>query len=198
MINESNLMTISLLLANTVLFFITNSNPTLFDACKHYPYYEKQDRSYYRWISSGFLHANFLHLFLNMFVLYQFGSTIESIYKSQLGFMEGGILFLGVYFLVLLLSAIPTFIKFKNNPHYASVGASGVISGILFIYILYYPLNLLYLFAMVPIPAVLFGFLYLLYSRWAAHSSQDHIDHDAHYYGAVIGLGTGLVIKFLI
>lgn len=198
MINESNLMTISLLIALVVLFLITNSNRVLFDSYKHFPYAEKRNGSYYRWISSGFLHANYVHLFLNMFVLYQFGSTIESIYKSKLGFISGGMLYLFVYLLILLLSSIPTFIKFKDNPHYASIGASGVISGILFIYILYFPLNLLYLLGIIPIPAVLFGILYLLYSKWAASSSLDNIDHDAHYYGAVIGLVLGLMIKVLL
>ncbi|MBK8484137.1 MAG: rhomboid family intramembrane serine protease [Saprospiraceae bacterium] len=110
----------------------------------------------------------------------------------------GGILFIVIYVLILILSCIPTYIKFKNNPQYASIGASGAISGILFIYILYFPFNLLYLFGMIPVPAIVFGFLYLYYSWWASRNTNDHIDHDAHYYGAVMGLLFGVIIKYLL
>lgn len=190
-------MTISLLCANAVIFLLCQSNAHLYDQLKHYPFIEKREGTYYRWFTSGFVHANWIHLFMNLFVLYQFGGTVERIYKAQFGFILGGILFLFVYVGILILSGLPTYIKYKNNPGYASIGASGVVSGVLFIYILYFPMNLLYFLGMLPIPAALFGIIYLAYSRWASSNVDDHIDHDAHYYGALFGIIAGLVIRFV-
>ncbi|MBK9728585.1 MAG: rhomboid family intramembrane serine protease [Saprospiraceae bacterium] len=192
------LMTYSLLISISLISIIGFNNTALFDQCKHYPYLENKQKSFYRWFTCGFLHANWLHLFFNAFVLWQFGSVIEKIYKEMYGMMLGGILFIVIYVLILILSCIPTYIKFKNNPQYSSIGASGAISGILFIYILYFPFNLLYLFGMIPVPAIVFGFLYLYYSWWASRNTNDHIDHDAHYYGAVMGLLFGVIIKYLL
>ncbi|MBK8955672.1 MAG: rhomboid family intramembrane serine protease [Saprospiraceae bacterium] len=197
MIDGNTLMTLSLILANVALYFITSANPKIMDACKHYPYLEKQDKSYYRWLLSGFMHANLMHLFLNLFVLYQFGGTVEAIFKGRFGFLTGGVFFLLTYFMILILSGIPTYIKHQNNRRYASVGASGVISGILFIYILYFPTNLLFILGLVPIPAFLFGILYLYFSKWASGRYDDMIDHDAHYYGALAGLLAGITLKFI-
>ncbi|MBK9108050.1 MAG: rhomboid family intramembrane serine protease [Saprospiraceae bacterium] len=198
MIDGNTLMTFSLILANIALYIMTSSNTHIMDACKHYPFQERQDKSYYRWITSGFLHANLMHLALNLFVLYQFGGTVEAIFKGMFGFAMGGIFYLLTYFTILVLSGLPTYLKFKNNRNYSSVGASGVISGILFIYILYFPLNLLFILGLVPIPAALFGILYLFFSKWASGRYDDMIDHDAHYYGAIAGLVIGCIIKFLL
>lgn len=198
MIDGNTLMTLSLILANIAVYVITSGNPYIMDACKHYPYREKQDKSYYRWVTSGFLHANLMHLALNLFVLYQFGGTVETIFKSKFGFAAGGIYYLIAYFSILLLSGLPTFLKHRNNASYSSVGASGVISGILFIYILYFPANLLFVLGLVPIPAFVFGLLYLFFSKWASGRYDDLIDHDAHYYGALMGILIGVIVKFLV
>jgi membrane associated rhomboid family serine protease len=192
------LMCLSLIISIALISIMAFNNRNLFEQCKHYPYLEKRQGSYYRWFTCGFLHGDWMHLLLNLFVLWQFGFAIESIYKANFGFLTGGLIFLVVYILILVLSNIPTYYKHKNNPSYASIGASGAISGILFIYVLYYPFRLLYLFGIVPLPGVAMAILYLVYSRWASKNSADHIDHDAHYYGAVIGLGLGLIVKYLV
>lgn len=191
------LMCISLIISIALISIMAFNNRSLYEQCKHYPYIEKLQGSYYRWFTCGFLHADWMHLLLNLFVLWQFGFAIESIYKAQFGFLIGGVIFLIVYILILVFSSAPTYFKHKNNPSYASIGASGAISGILFIYILYYPFRLLYLFGIIPLPGIAMAILYLVYSRWASKNAADHIDHDAHYYGAVIGLGLGLIIKYL-
>jgi membrane associated rhomboid family serine protease len=192
------LMTISLILSISLISFAAFNNAQLFDKLKHYPFLEKLQKSYYRWFTNGFLHGDWFHLLLNLFVLWQFGSAIELLYKAKFGFLLGGIIFLLTYGLILVLSCIPTYLKHKDNPSYASVGASGAISGILFIYILYYPFRLLFLFGLIPLPGIAMAILYLIYSHWASKNSQDNIDHDAHYYGAIIGLSLGILIKYLL
>ncbi len=198
MIEANNLMTFSLLLANIVLYLITQSNFTVFDACKHYPFQEKSDKSFYRWILSGFVHANLMHLAFNLFVLYQFGATVEALYKSIFGFIPGGLLFLLTYFLILVFTGLPSYLKHKNNRMYSSVGASGALSGILFIYIVFFPGHILYIMGLIPLPAIFFGALYLIYSWWAAGRFEDSIDHDAHYFGALSGILFGVILKFII
>ncbi len=173
------------------------SRYSLIEAMRHYPYQESRDHSFYRWMSCGFVHGNYLHLILNAFVLYQFGSVIEHMYVARFRSVPGSSLFLTVYLLILILSCLPTYFRHRNNPSYASIGASGAISGILFIYIYHFPLNTLYFYGVIPLPAILMGVLYLVYSWWAARNTHDGIDHEAHYYGAVLGLVSGIIIDNL-
>jgi membrane associated rhomboid family serine protease len=174
------LMTISLILSISLISFAAFNNAQLFDKLKHYPFLEKLQKSYYRWFTNGFLHGDWFHLLLNLFVLWQFGSAIELLYKAKFGFLLGGIIFLLTYGLILVLSCIPTYLKHKDNP------------------ILYYPFRLLFLFGLIPLPGIAMAILYLIYSHWASKNSQDNIDHDAHYYGAIIGLSLGILIKYLL
>jgi membrane associated rhomboid family serine protease len=135
---------------------------------------------------------------MNLFVLMQFGIVVENICKEKAGIGPGSLIYLIAYLFILIASNIPTFLKNKENPYYASIGASGAISGILFIYIVFNPFRLLLLFGMFPLPGIAMGLLYLFYSRWASTHGKDHIDHDAHYYGALLGIIAGVLIKYLI
>ncbi len=189
------LMTYALLLSILIISVLGFNQTRLVQSFSHYPYSEKRYNQYYRWLTNGFFHANWTHLLLNSFVLYQFGVTIEEIYKQKFGFISGGLIYLAVYFFILIGSCIPTFLHHKNNVHYSSIGASGALSGILLIYVLYYPFNLLYLFGMVPMPAIVFAVVYLGYSWWASKQAADQIDHYAHFYGSLIGLLIGLIVK---
>lgn len=155
--------------------------PRLLERCAFQPYYvwrgEKRDSIYL----AGFVHANLLHLAVNMWCLWMFGPPLEK--------RIGGTLFVVLYMLALVGSHLHTLFKERENPQYASVGASGAISAILFAYIVYYPKSELFLlFVPVPIQAWLFGVLYLAYSIYASRDKNSHINHDAHFWGAVVGL----------
>jgi membrane associated rhomboid family serine protease len=98
-------------------------------------------------------------------------------------------LFVLLYGAGLLLSQYGTYRKHRNNPDYATLGASGAVSAVMFAYIVYSPTSKLMLFIFpVPIPAPLFGIAYLAYSIWSARHSRDRINHDAHLGGALTGL----------
>jgi membrane associated rhomboid family serine protease len=128
-----------------------------------------------------------MHLIFNMMTFFFFAFTLE----AQIGSVKFGL----IYFASLILSDIPTIFKHKNDFWYNSLGASGAISGVLFSFILFYPLTPLYLFFIpIGIPAVLFGGLYLLYCVYASRQSRDNINHDAHFFGAL----TGIIITILI
>jgi len=195
-------MTLLLLIATVAVSLWAFQNPNIFQALKHSPIAEKRNGEYYRLVTSAFLHGDFIHLFLNMFVLYEFGRYVEEYFIWQISPGFGKLIFLIVYLLMGIVGDLPTFLKHGENPYFSSVGASGAVSGIVFMYIILNPWAMLGLFAVIPIPAILFGVLYLWYSSWAGKNSHDMIDHDAHFYGAVagvcilIGLKPGLIPVF--
>ncbi len=153
----------------------------------HSPYQEKRSNQYYRLLTSGFLHGSMGHLLINMYVLFIFGEVIENYFLSIFGEMLGRLYFLLLYILTIIAANIPTFLIHKDNAHFSSVGASGAVSGLIFVFILFLPWHMLLLFFVIPCPAIIAGILYLVYSSWAAKKGTDRIDHVAHFAGAVFG-----------
>lgn len=145
------------------------------------PYYFLRNREYDTMIMSGFIHADLGHLLFNMFTFYFFAFPMERFIGTPK--------FVTLYFLGLVLSHTCTFIKHRNHSEYASLGASGAISAVLFAYIVYFPTATLMIIPIpIPIPAVLFAIGYVGYSWWAAEHSNDRINHDAHLCGALSGV----------
>ena len=146
-----------------------------------HPYSVSKGKNIFTLITSGLIHADWMHLFFNMFTFYAFAFTLERL----MGSWQFGLL----YFVALILSDIPTVFRYKDSFNYNSLGASGAISAVLFSYILFNPMSKIYImFIPIGIPAVIFGFLYLIYCAYASKNSRDGINHDAHFYGALTGL----------
>jgi membrane associated rhomboid family serine protease len=132
-------------------------------------------------VTSGFVHADMPHLLFNMLTFWFFGPPLEG--------RIGTPLFVLLYASGLLVSQYGSYRKQRHNPDYATLGASGAISAVLFTYIVYWPTStLILLFLPIPIPAPLFGIAYLAYTWWSARQSRDRINHDAHLGGALTGL----------
>ena len=145
------------------------------------PYLFLRARQYDTMIMSGFIHADMGHLLFNMFTFYFFAFPMER--------FIGTVPFLALYFVGLVASHTCTYFKQRNNPEYASLGASGAISAVLFAYIVYFPTTTLMIIPIpVPIPAALFAVGYVGYSYWASLHSRDRINHDAHLCGALSGI----------
>ncbi|MFM2392049.1 MAG: hypothetical protein RLZZ546_26, partial [Bacteroidota bacterium] len=147
------------------------------------------------WLTSGFLHADYFHLFVNMFVLYSFGLVVEDRFQEILGNMAGKVMFFSFYLFMIVLANLPTFAKHKSNGSYRAVGASGATSAVIFSSIVFEPTSKIYLFAALPLPAIVFGVLYLVYEHWAGKRNLDNIGHDAHFYGAIAGFIFTILIK---
>nr|WP_314864472.1 rhomboid family intramembrane serine protease [uncultured Flavobacterium sp.] len=132
-----------------------------------------------RMLSSGFLHVDMMHLLFNMMTLWFFAPLV-------LAYL-GNWTFVLIYMGSLVFGNLLTYVFNQNNYSYRAVGASGAVTGILYSAILLQPDMMLGLFFVVPIPAYLFGILYLLYSIYGMKSKNDNIGHSAHFGGAVGG-----------
>ena len=140
-----------------------------------------------RMLSSGFLHVDWLHLIVNMYVLYTFGNIVTSIL--------GVVSFLIIYFGSLLAGSLYTFHYHKNEPYYSAVGASGAVSGIVYASILLFPDMQLLLFFAIPVPGYIFGVGYLLYSIYGMKKQLGNIGHAAHLGGAIGGFVLTLILN---
>jgi membrane associated rhomboid family serine protease len=145
------------------------------------PYYFLRRRQYATPITSGFVHADLPHLIFNMLTFYFFAFALE----KQIGPLR----FAALYFSALAVSDAGTYLKHRNDPQYASLGASGAISAVLFAAIVYFPWMELFIIPIpLPIPAPLFAVAYVGYSWWSARQARGRINHDAHLGGALFGL----------
>jgi len=151
------------------------------------PYMVHHRKEYWRLISSGFLHAGFFHLLINMMVLLGFGSIVESYYREIFP-QNGKIYFTVLYLGGILVANVPSLNKHKDNVYYNSLGASGAIAAVLFASILFDPWQKIYIFGVLPLPGVILGPLYLFFEYTMSKRGGTNINHDAHFYGAIFGL----------
>jgi membrane associated rhomboid family serine protease len=151
------------------------------------PYQITTHKQYYRLITSGFIHNDHMHLIVNMISLYFFGTAVEYVFLQKLG-PAGQWYMVILYLLAIVISDLPTYLKHKNNPRYNSLGASGGVAAIVFAFIIFRPLDNIYLYFALPIPGFILGVLYIAFSWYQGRRSNDNINHDAHLYGALFGL----------
>jgi membrane associated rhomboid family serine protease len=187
-------MTNTLLAVTLIASVICFQRRDLMDKFIFNPSKISQRNEWYRFITSGFIHADWIHLLINMFVLYSFGQIVESYYRDIFG-AAGRNYYLLLYFGGMIASVLPTFFQHKNNPSYNALGASGAISAVVFAFILFNPLEKLYLYGLLRIPGIVFGILYLAYCYYAARKGGDYINHDAHFWGALYGVCFTLAMK---
>jgi membrane associated rhomboid family serine protease len=188
----------TIIIGITILAYLaTSNNRELFEKLSFDPYMVAHRGQQYRIFTHAFLHADFGHLAINMFVLYNFGTAVESFFQGLFGDM-GAAYYLLLYFGGIVASSLPTLRKEKDNFYYRAIGASGAVAAVLFSFIIMNPtagLRLLIL-PFFDIPAIVLGVLYLWYEkRMADRNVNDNIGHDAHYWGAVFGAVITIIFK---
>lgn len=183
-------MTYILIFITAVVSVTGFRNRLWFDKLALVPYRVVHDREWYRVLTHVFVHGDYVHLLVNMFVLLSFGGYLERILKAyqQMGEISNSYLTYSLlYFGGAIAASVHDLITQRNNPHYVSIGASGAVAAVIFTTIFFNPWNKLYLFGVVPIPGIIFGVLYVVYSQYMGRRGGDNINHHAHLYGALFG-----------
>ena len=172
---------ILIIVANIAFTYLGLSNYQFFEQYKFHVGKILYQKDYKRLVTSGFLHADWMHLFFNMFSLYSFSNGIEN--------YVGPYRFIIIYFGSLVGADLLTLYLQRRNSSYTAVGASGAVCGIIFSAIALYPgISIGLMFIPFAIPGWLFGLLYMAYSIYGMKSKRGNIGHEAHFGGAFVGL----------
>jgi membrane associated rhomboid family serine protease len=185
---ESFSITLIIVIVTVLVSLGAFNNQKMMDDLIFYPPAITQRNQWYRFVTSGFLHADYMHLFFNMLTLYTFGEAMEGLYQAYLGKFGFLIFYLGG----IIVSEIPSYIKHRNSYHYRSLGASGGVSAVVFAFILFAPWEW---FTFPPVPAIIYGVLYMAYSAYMSKRGGDNINHDAHLWGAIYGIAFTIIME---
>jgi len=182
-------LTLIIIIITCIISFTAFSNQKIIDDLIFYPPAIRYRNQWYRFITCGFIHADIGHLAFNMFSFYLFGGIVEESFDSIFG-ERGKALYIGLYVLALVVCLIPTYLNNIDNSYYRSLGASGAVSAVVFAGIFLSPLSKIGLFFIPPIiPGFIFGPIYLVASAYMSKRGGDNINHSAHFWGAVFGVG---------
>ncbi|WP_347049464.1 rhomboid family intramembrane serine protease [Flavobacterium olei] len=173
-----NIILVAIIIANAVISYKGFNDLYFF---RKYEFHVGSIRSgeQIRMLSSGFLHVDMMHLIFNMLTLYFFAPVVLN--------WLGNFSFVLIYFGSLIFGNLLTMLLHKNDYSYRAVGASGAVTGVLYSAILLQPDMMLGVFFIIPMPAYIFGILYLLYSIYGMKAKNDNIGHTAHFGGAIGG-----------
>jgi len=201
-------ITTIIVIASAALSIIAFQNRDLMVKLLFNAYQVVHRKEYYRVITHAFIHADFIHLFFNMYVLYLFGNAVEGIFTNRKvfeyyfpslefwGTSNGYLYFILLYLGGILFAVLPSIRKHKDNPSYNSLGASGAVSAVVMAFILLLPTQDLYLFFIpIGIPGFIFGAAYLFYEYYMSKKGGTGIAHDAHFTGAIFGLVLLIILK---
>ena len=180
-------ITLGLLILNIGLSLYAFANREFFEKNMFWMRAVRENGEIHRFISSGFLHVNQLHLFINMYVLYGFGPILE----QTLG--TAGFAFL--YMASLIAGNAWEYFNKAKQPDYRAVGASGAISGVILAFCLFYPFATLLLFFILPMWAIFLAVLFIWVSLVLSRKENTLIGHGAHLGGALAGLFIALALK---
>jgi membrane associated rhomboid family serine protease len=185
-----NIVTITIIISCVIFSIMAFNNRAIFEKYMFSAYAIKHHGQRYRFLSHAFIHADWAHLILNMYVLYIFGTALESLYfpdEAMFGKLST-LYYILLYTGSLYAASIAEYIKHKDNPTYSSVGASGAVNAIIFSFILLNPTARIGLFFIpIGIPAWVFGIVFLAYSFYMNKRNMDNIGHGAHAWGAIFG-----------
>jgi membrane associated rhomboid family serine protease len=178
-------ITLTIIIVTCVVTLAGFRNGKVVDELIFWPPAINKNHQYYRFITCGLIHADYMHLIFNMLTLYFFGTFMEAHYQGELGLQKW--YYLALYIGALIVSNIPTYLKHRNDYNYRSLGASGAVSAVLFAFILLYPWQRIVVLVF-PVPAIVYGVLFLVYSAYMSRKGGDNVNHDAHFYGALFGI----------
>ncbi len=176
-------MTLLLIGVTVALSWYCFERPRLLERLLLWPPAIERQHQYDRFVTHGFVHADWQHLLFNMITLWSFGTAVERVFSEWIT-PVGYVLF---YLSAIVVAILPTYLRHRHDPRYRSLGASGAVSAVLFAFILLRPWETIYLYFL-PVPAILFAVAYTGYSVYMNHRGGDRINHNAHLSGAAYGV----------
>ena len=183
--------TLIIIVITAIISFLAFNNDELFNKLILWPKRMDNPAEYYRLLTSGFIHADWMHLIFNMITLYCFGPTVEAYFTM----MGAGSAFPLIYLLAIIVSSTPSFLKNRHNGYYRSLGASGGVAAILFSSVYFNPWSKIsFIFFPIGIPAILFAVIYLVYCAYMDRRGGSNINHGAHFWGSVFGFIATLLL----
>jgi membrane associated rhomboid family serine protease len=184
-------LTFILIALTAITSIMAFNNPVMKGSALFYPHAIRERGEWHRFLTSGFIHADWMHLIVNMYVLYIFGDILERYLLPAYFGQTSRLVFIAIYLGGMIVSDIPSYFKHRHDAMYRALGASGAVSAIVFAGILINPwqggIGLLFLPG-ITLPPAVFGGIYLLYSAIQSKRQADNVNHDAHFYGALFGL----------
>lgn len=188
-------MVSTIIIVTVLVSFLAFYNRSLFDNFQFNAWYIKHYNQWYRFLTYGLLHADFVHLFVNMFVLWSFSDIVLNNFRIDFPGRAGFYFFL-LYVGGLAFATLYDYTRHKENIFYNAVGASGAVSAVVFASILLYPAGkIMFLLIPIPIPSWIFGIIYLIYSAMMGRYGRDNIGHNAHFWGAIFGIVFTIVLQ---
>lgn len=183
-------VTLGLIVANVIAFLVLQARPEMVGRWLLIPYQMRKDRSWDRFVLSGFAHMTFLHLFFNMYTLYSFGAYLEQIMGAPFYFI--------VYFMSIMGGGWLCYILKNTDSSYAALGASGGVVGAVYAMAYIVPeIGLRLLFIPINIPGWIFCLLFAVGSAIMGllpKAKRGGISHEGHLGGAAVGLLAAVVI----
>jgi membrane associated rhomboid family serine protease len=190
------IVTLTILLVTFIFSTRAFNNNELFYKYLFNAYAIKNYKEKYRFLSHAFLHSDYGHLIINMFVLYTFGQTLECGFFPIVFGKYSTLIYILLYTGGIYASSAVDYFRHQNNKYYNAVGASGAVSALVFSSIILSPnskMGIIFI-PFIHLPAWVFGLLYLAYSFYMDKNKNDQIAHGAHAWGALFGfLFTGIM-----
>lgn len=184
-------ITLSIIIITALISFAAFRNEKIKEDLLFWPAEIARRNQYYRFITGGFVHGDLIHLAFNMISLYSLGEYAEKrLFSNPVLFGENGkLLYLLLYLSAIIVSVLPDYFSKKDNYAYRALGASGAVSAVIFAFIVLQPTMKLYLlFIPIPVPAYIFGLVFLGISAYLSRKGHDNIGHLAHFSGAIYGI----------
>ncbi len=190
-------ITLIIVIITAIVSFTAFSNQKIIDDLIFDPPAITNRNQWYRFFSCGLIHLDIAHLAFNMISLYTFGTYVVEPHFTYIFGSSGPLLYLALYVISQFLCLLPTYFKNKDNHYYRSLGASGAVSAVVFAGIFLSPLQKMgIIFIPINIPGFIFGFIYLAITAYLDRKGGGSLNHSAHFYGALSGIGLLVVFGY--